>query len=209
MCGDAVSALSRRQLRSDAREVLPLEAREPELILARPARTVAAADGAGTARAAARDLVEAHLFLRRIRQADDDHAEVQQGRVERCDGRLLPAVLRGGAGEDAAGLADQRAGEPQLAGLVDEIAQLRRHHAVARGAAEENAIVVAAVVGVCDGRLLLELDADLLRLGLRNGLAHALRHGLTHQFDMPVHAVIKHQYLAHDDASMTWRKVMS
>src|SRR3569832_2438830 len=139
MCGDAVRALSRRQLRRDAREVLPLEAREPELILARHARTVAAADGAGTVRAAARNLVEAHLLLRRIRQADDDHAEVQQGRVEGRDRGLLSAVLRGGAGEAAAGLADQRAGEPQLAGLVDDVAQLCRHHAVARGAAEEKA----------------------------------------------------------------------
>src|SRR3569833_1782577 len=99
MCGDAVRALSRRQLRRDAREVLPLEAREPELILARHARTVAAAAGAGNVRAAARILVDAHLLLRLIRQADENLAEVQQGQKDGRDRGLLSAVLRGGAGE--------------------------------------------------------------------------------------------------------------
>ena len=40
------------------------------------------------------------------------------------DRRLLAAVLGGGAGEDAADLADQRARHPQAAGLVEEVAHL-------------------------------------------------------------------------------------
>src|SRR3569832_2482950 len=116
MCGDAVRALSRRQLRRDAREVLPLEAREPELILARHARPVAAADGAGTVRAAARNLVAAHLLLRRIRQADDDLAEKQQKRKKKQKRKHKTTKQQDKTREDTTGLADQRAGEPQLAG---------------------------------------------------------------------------------------------
>jgi hypothetical protein len=77
-----------------------------------------------------------------IGQADDDHALVQQGRVERGDRRLLTAMLSGGTDEHAANLPNQRALHPEAAGLVEEVAHLGAHIAEARGRAEDDSVVV-------------------------------------------------------------------
>src|SRR5688572_29170989 len=90
------------ELRGDLGDVAALVARALELVGARLARAVSAGDGAGAIRRAAADLP--HLCVARpgIRQADDDHAMVQQGRVDGGDGHLLAAMLARRRGEGAA-----------------------------------------------------------------------------------------------------------
>ena len=58
------------------------------------------------------------------------------------DRRLLPAMLRAGAGENAADLADQRPFGPQPARLIEKVAHLRRHVPEPRRRAEDDRIRV-------------------------------------------------------------------
>src|SRR5687768_15294037 len=90
------------ELGCDLRNVLALEARHGELAFARLAPAVAAGDGAGAIGRTAGDLVQPHLRLAGIGQADNHHALVQQGSVEGEDGALLAAMLGRGRGEHAA-----------------------------------------------------------------------------------------------------------
>src|SRR5262245_37825515 len=83
------------QLARDLRDVLALEAGHGEFAFAWLAAAVAAGDRAGAVGRATGDLVQPHLGLARIGQADDHHALVQQSDVEGEDGAFLPAVLRG------------------------------------------------------------------------------------------------------------------
>src|SRR5215831_2610189 len=92
------------QLRRNLRDVLALIAGAVEFVGARLARAVALGQGAGAVRRAAGDLVHIGQSREGIGQADDDHALVQQGRVERGDRRLLATMLSGGTGEHAADL---------------------------------------------------------------------------------------------------------
>ena len=94
--------------------------------------------------------------------------------VEGEDGALLAAMLGRGRGEDAADLADQRALDPQPAGLVEEVAHLRRHHAEAGRRAEDDGVVVGELVDGRDRRRLVQLEAGLLRHLVRHQLRHAL-----------------------------------
>src|SRR5580765_8406188 len=106
---------------------------------------------------------------------------MQQRDVEREDRRLLPAMLGGAAGEDAADLADQRALHPQAAGLVEEVAHLRAHVAEARGRAEDDGVVIRELVRLRDRRALIDLQAgllgDILRYEFGNALYGDLRAG--------------------------------
>ena len=77
-------------------------------------------------------------------------------------------------GEDAADLADQRALHPQAAGLVEEVAHLRRHVAEAGRRAEDDRVVIGELVDGGDRRRLVELDAGLPGDLLRHQLRHAL-----------------------------------
>lgn len=70
-----------------------LTARHPEFLLAGPALSLPATDGGRTARAIALDFVQAHLARLGVRQADDDHAVMQQGRMECQDRAGLAARL--------------------------------------------------------------------------------------------------------------------
>src|SRR5688572_7702739 len=98
-----------------------LEAGAVEVDLARLARAVAGRDGRRAVGRAATDLVDAHLALEGVRQADDDHAVMQEHRQRGEYGRLLAAVLGGRGGEDRADLADELSLRPQTAGLVEEV----------------------------------------------------------------------------------------
>ena len=55
---------------------------------------------------------------------------------------FLAAVLAGGGTKGAADLADQRAGEPQAAGLIEEVAHLRRHVAETRRRADDDRVII-------------------------------------------------------------------
>src|SRR5213082_1214336 len=81
-------------------------------------------------------------LLERVGQADHDHSVVEQGAVEGGDGRLLAAVLAGSAAKNAADLADECAAHPKGAGLIEEVAHLRRHVAEAGWSAEQDQVVL-------------------------------------------------------------------
>lgn len=98
-----------------------------QLVVARLPLALAAGDGGRAVGRAARDLIQAHLLGRTVRQADDHHAQMQQRGVERGQRCLLSAMLTRRAAEDAANLADKRPFEPEVAGLIEEIAHLRGH----------------------------------------------------------------------------------
>ena len=82
----------------------------------------------------------------RVAERDDDHAPVVEGVVERQDRRLLTAVLGLRRGEGRRQLVGELALLPQVAGLVDELLELRRHVAEARGRAESDAVGPLEVV---------------------------------------------------------------
>src|SRR3546814_739097 len=110
--------------------------------------------------AAALDFIEAHLQLAGVRQADNDHALMQQREMEAEDGAFLAAVLRGARREHAADLADQRALHPQRTRLVEKRAHLAGHVAVARRRAENDRVVIRQVFNCHDRRRLVKLGAD-------------------------------------------------
>lgn len=60
----------------------------------RLALNLRAGDRRRSVRAAAFDLVQSHLSLFALGKTEDDHAVVQQSRVERDDGALLTTMLR-------------------------------------------------------------------------------------------------------------------
>ena len=82
---------------------------------ARLALALAAGDRGRAIGRAADDLVQGHLALIGIGQADDHHAEMQQVGDAGEQGRLLAAMLRRRGGEHAADLAGQRARGPERA----------------------------------------------------------------------------------------------
>src|SRR3954454_16822620 len=200
---------SRAQLRRDPGDVLALEAHAVQLDPGRLAAAVAAGDRGRAVGRVAHDLGHAHLALERVRQADDDEAEVEEDRVEGQDRRLLPAVLGGRGREHRADLADERALHPEPAGLVEEVLHLRRHVAVARAGAEDDGVVVRQLVDRGDGRGLVELEAGLAGDLLGHELGHPLHDrlgaafprpfggGVGHRLDVAVGRVVEHENLGH------------
>jgi len=119
-------------------------------------------------------------------------------------------MLGGGAGEYAADLADQGAIHPQAAGLIEEVAHLRRHVAEPGRGAEDDGIVVGQLGRLGDRRRLIEPDAGLARgvLGhqLRDPLDGyvgaadafgAFRDGVCHRLDMAIARIVENQNLGH------------
>jgi hypothetical protein len=84
---------------------------------------------------------------------------MQQCQVERRDRRFLSAVLACRAAEYTAELVEQRVAHPESARAVAEVAHLRGHVAEARWRAEDDAIVVFELLGFCNRRALVELEA--------------------------------------------------
>ena len=74
-----------------------------------------------------------------VGQAHHQHAVVQERQHHRDQRGLLAAVQAGGGGEDARGLAGERAALPEERGAVEEVLERRRHVAEARRAAEGEA----------------------------------------------------------------------
>ena len=187
-----------------------LEAGHAQLLFAGLALALTAGDGGSPVGAAALDLVQAHLARLGIGQAHDDHAVVQQRRVEGQDGALLATVLGGAGREHRAHLADERTRGPQAAGLVDERAHLAADVAEARGRAEDDGVVVrqlrrlrhrGGLVGLAMGR-----SEYVSRHGFRHTLdvhggtghfAGAFGHDLGHLLDVTVVAVIENEDLGH------------
>jgi hypothetical protein len=96
-----------------------------------------------------RDAVRiAGLELNRVGVArpDDDGAPVIEGRVERENRRLVPAVQRRGARERGGDLIDQRARGPERTRRVEKLLELRRRQSVARRRAEDDGIRPTEVV---------------------------------------------------------------
>jgi hypothetical protein len=111
----AVFSCLREQLARDLCDMLPLELGCIEFVCAGHPASVSAGNRGGAVGRSPGYLIGARLPLKRIGQADDDHALVQQGRVEAQDRRFLAAVLGAGAGEHASHLADQGALGPEAA----------------------------------------------------------------------------------------------
>jgi hypothetical protein len=197
------------ELRGDLGDVPALPAHELELVLARLALALAAGNRAGAVRAAAGDLVEAHLPCRRVGEADHDHALVEEGGDDREERRLLPAVLGRGRGEGAADLADEGVRRPEPAGLVPEIRHLRGDAPEPRRRADDDRVVVGELGGRRDRRLLVELRAGLLgdlgrhqlrdplHVDLGAGATRPLGGRLSHALDVSVGAVIEDEDLRH------------
>ena len=76
----------------------------------------------------------------RVRHADDEHAVMEQRQLHAEQRAFLSAVRRGARGEHAGGLVDEPAGEPKLAGRVEEMLQRRRHVAEPSWAAEQQPV---------------------------------------------------------------------
>ena len=75
----------------------------------------------------------------RIRQAEDQHAVMQERQHHRDEGGFLPAVQACRGGEDARRLAGERPAVPQERGAVEEVLERRGHVAEPRRAAEREA----------------------------------------------------------------------
>src|SRR5689334_5173990 len=90
------------ELGGERGDVAALVARALELVGAWPARSVGRGEGAGAIGRAAADLLHLGVAGPGIRQADDDHAVMEEGEVHRDERRLLAAMLGGGRGEGAA-----------------------------------------------------------------------------------------------------------
>lgn len=117
------------ELAGDLRDVTTLKARACKLVF----RGHAAAVGFGDRRCAvgrtAGYFIGGHLPLKRVRQADDDHAVMQKRRYHRQDSGFLSAMLRGRPCKYRAHFADKRARHPQRSGLIQKITHLRGEYA--------------------------------------------------------------------------------
>lgn len=113
-----------------------------------------------------------------IRQAGDQHAVVQQRQHHRQQGGFLTAVQAGGGGEHAGRFANQRAGQPQVAGAVEEVLQRRGHVAETRRAAKGEA---GAVLQVIEGGVERTVFRDVR--GDRLTLAGNRRYGTQARFE--------------------------
>ncbi len=189
-----------------------LEARAVEVDRARLALALAAGDRGRAVGAAAGDLIQRHLALEAVRQADDDHPEVQQVGDDREQRYLLPAMLGRGRREGAADLAVERASHPQPASLVEEGRHLRRHATEARRCADNDGVVVRQLVDAGQRRGLVELEVrrlggclgrgfgNTLEVDAGAGRARALGDGGGHRLDVAVAGVIENENLGHDDS---------
>ena len=74
--------------------------------------------------------------------------------MEAQDSGLLAAVLRAGAGENAADFADERTLHPELAGLIEETAHLGVHISEPCWRPEDNGIRIGELVNRGDGDVL-------------------------------------------------------
>src|SRR6185369_9309299 len=106
--------ISPEQLDRDLRYAHALRFGKIELIVGGLALIVIAGDGTGAVGRAAADLIRIHHLRESVAEADDNHAMVQQRRVEAGGRRLLPAMLRAGGDENGADLVDERTGDPEL-----------------------------------------------------------------------------------------------
>jgi hypothetical protein len=140
---------------------------------ARLALALAAGDRGRAIRRPARNLVEAHLALERIGQADHHHAEMQEVGDEREQGRLLAAMLGGGRGEGRADLAVQRAPRPEAACPVQKGRHLRREASITGAGPDDNRVVARQLFNPCDRRRLVELIVALAGYVLWHSFGHA------------------------------------
>ena len=200
------------QLFGDPGDVAAPEARAFEFRLGRHAGTVPAGDGGRAVGRAAGDLVDAHLRRVGIRQADHDHALVQQGLDEGHERGFLTAVLGGCGTKHPAGLADEAAAHPDLAGGVQELAHLPAHVAEAGRRAENDGVGVLELLQGAHrhrGQGLLRLGRmhffeDIVRERFRDAaqrrdharhLMHAFGHGLGHGGHVAVERIIDDQHI--------------
>ena len=105
--GKVVKASSSVQSGGDGGNMLSLEARGIQFVVAGLSLTGRAGYGGGSVRGTAGDFVIAHLSLERIGQAYDYETVVQQRDVKGKDGGFLPPVLGGSTREHAAHFAHQ------------------------------------------------------------------------------------------------------
>src|ERR1700733_13077835 len=89
------------QAARDLRDVPSLELRDLQFVPARLTTAVGVRQRCRAVRRAAGDLAHVRHANRRIRNPDDDHAEMEQRRMKTGDGGFLAAVLSSAAREDA------------------------------------------------------------------------------------------------------------
>src|SRR3712207_1034989 len=135
--GEGIAPASGGDLGGDLGHMAAEVARAVQFGRAWLARAIPARDRGRAVGCATRDLVEAHLALERVGQANHHHAEVQQVGDEREQRGLLTAMLGGSGGEGRADLAVQRTARPEAAGPVEERGHLGREASVA-GAGPDN-----------------------------------------------------------------------
>jgi len=160
-------------------------------------------------RRTADNFVQSHLPRETVRQADNDHAEVQKVGDNRKQRHFLSAMLGSGRSEGTAYLADQRALHPQAAGLIQECRCLRRDAPESGRRADNNGVVIGKLGDHGNRRLLVQLEVsglgDLLWHGFRNPLdvdrgargARAFGDGFRHRFDMAIRGIVQNQNFGH------------
>ena len=203
------NTLAWKELLGGLRNELTLKPRPVELIRARLALPLATRDGGRTIGTAARDLIELHLALKAVGQADNHQAQVQQVGDDREEGRFLATVLGCRRGKGAAHFSVQRAFHPQTAGLIQEGGHLRRHPSEARWSTDDDGVVIGELVDRCDRSFLVELEVRgfcyVSRNCLRNTLevhscarrARAFSDCIRHRFDVTVRGVVEDEDACH------------
>jgi hypothetical protein len=120
--------------------------------------------------------------------------------METDERRLLTAMLRCGAGEDAPDLADRRTIRPQPAGLIEEVSYLSGHVAEARRSAEDDRVGFRQLRPFCDRAGDSRAAPFQYLVGDEFGTCHRLTSlapasrapaatASAHLIDMPIHAV--------------------
>ena len=142
----------------------------------------------------------------RIGHPGQHHAVVQQRQHHRQQGALLAAVETGGGGEHTGRTADQRAGHPQVAALIEKILERRRHVAEAGRRAQCQTGTAGQIVqsGVGGAAVRHRRGAGLVirrhrrhgaQARLQAGAFHAARHLLRQPRHAAGAAVIKDQHI--------------
>src|SRR5210317_2043885 len=116
--------------------MLPLKPRRLQLIFTRHARAVTAGDRGSTIGRTTGNLIDTHLSLERIGQADNHEPMMQQADMETENRGFLAAMLGCGACKDTANFAHQRTFGPELSGSIQKLAHLAAHVAKTGGGAE-------------------------------------------------------------------------
>jgi len=136
---------------------------------------------------------------------------VKQGGVEGRNRRFLAAVLAGCRREDAADFPNQRTRHPEGAGLIEEVAHLRRHVSEPCRRPKDYGVIIGEVRRRGERRVLVGFHAAGFRhlLGDKVGNTleiagdpgdrfYAVRDGVSHGFGVAISRVVKNKDFRHE-----------